>query len=127
MPTGGSARPVAEAAERGARLIVSPETGFGASWDPRREHWFRQACALARRHGVLLIVGYFDRRSNDNRILFLDDRGTLAGTPDRLPHAVRPSSSAACWVPTSGATRATRDPPTAVYPANATHSIDSAR
>jgi len=69
---------LAEAAGKGARLLVSPETGFRLS-DDQRQDALQRFAALARRHGVHLAVGYFDSGRNDNRIVFIDHQGRIRG------------------------------------------------
>jgi apolipoprotein N-acyltransferase len=69
---------VEEAARQGARLVVSPEVGLFLSAEEKRELLPRIA-ALARRHGLTLAVGIFDRERNDNRILFFDATGAPRG------------------------------------------------
>ena len=59
------AEPVAEAARRGARLVVSPETAFAVYDDPGGAP-FERFLALAREHDVYLAVGYMDSRSGEN-------------------------------------------------------------
>ena len=72
------AEPLAEAANQGARLIVSPETAF-ALFDDSEHDPFEQFVPLARAHGVYLAVGYLDIRSGENRVAFLDSDGTVLG------------------------------------------------
>ncbi|MHC5080406.1 MAG: apolipoprotein N-acyltransferase [Planctomycetota bacterium] len=79
-PTGVSLahyeRHLSFAVEEGAHLVVSPETGFWLSSEWKAKVLERLK-SLARKHGVLLAVGYFDVARNDNRIAFIDERGTL--------------------------------------------------
>jgi apolipoprotein N-acyltransferase len=72
------AEPVAEAARRGARLVVSPETGFAVYDDPEGEP-FERFLALAREHDVYLAVGYMDNRSGENRVVFLGPEEGVMG------------------------------------------------
>ncbi len=65
----------ARAADQGAVLIVSPETGFSATAASRRD-LFEPLRDLARARGVTLAVGYFDESRNDNRIAFIGPDGT---------------------------------------------------
>lgn len=70
------AEPVAEAARRGARLIVSPETAFVEHDDPDRAP-FAEFVELARRHNVYLAVGYLDTKSEENRVAFVSPSGDI--------------------------------------------------
>ena len=64
------AEPMAEAVRGGARLIVSPETAFAVS-DDSDPGALTQFLDLARRHDAYLAVGYFDGRSQRNRVAFI--------------------------------------------------------
>lgn len=64
------AEPVAEAAQRGARLIVSPETAFAVS-DDSDPIALARFLDLSREHGVYLAVGYFDAKSQRNCVAFI--------------------------------------------------------
>lgn len=68
------AKPVAEAAAQGARLIVSGEMGFFLDRQTRGE-WLRRFAEMSRRYGVMLAVGCFDAELNENRVLFFDRQG----------------------------------------------------
>lgn len=69
---------VAEAARKGARLVVSPELAF--EWGgPAREAWLTRFKALAMDHHVYLVVAYFDEDERDNRLIIVSDRGEIAG------------------------------------------------
>lgn len=72
------AEPLAEAAHQGARLIVSPETAFAEYDDPNRNP-FSQHMELSRRHHVYLAVGYFDTKSQENRMAFIGPSGNILG------------------------------------------------
>ena len=68
-----------QAAERGAKVIVTPETGFtvrGATRDTLLE----RLSAFARQRGVALAVGYYDSELDDNRLLWIDERGVMGET-----------------------------------------------
>ncbi len=69
---------VAEAARKGARLVVSPELAF--EWGgPAREAWVNRFTALAMHHRVHLVVAYFDEDAGDNRLVIVSDRGEIVG------------------------------------------------
>jgi len=70
------ARPVAEAAEDGARLIVSGELGFYID-KFSREEWLKQFGAVARRHNVFLAIGYLNAELNEDRLLFINPQGRV--------------------------------------------------
>jgi apolipoprotein N-acyltransferase len=69
------AGPAAEAAARGARLVVSPETAFVFDGTISRRDWLERFRALAREHGVFLVIGYFDETQDLNRLFFMDPDG----------------------------------------------------
>jgi len=70
---------VASAVEQGARLVVWPELVF--SWGGRhRGEWIGRFTTLAKRHGVCLVVGYFDEDERDNRALVVSADGRVVGT-----------------------------------------------
>ncbi len=64
------ARPLAKAAECGARLVVGPETAF-AIYDDPAAHSFSTFVELARCYDVYLAIGYLDTKSQENRIAFI--------------------------------------------------------
>jgi apolipoprotein N-acyltransferase len=72
------AEPVAEAARRGARLVVSPETAFAVHDGPEGEP-FERFLELAREHDVHLAVGYMDSRSGENRVVVLGPEEGVIG------------------------------------------------
>ncbi|UCF17763.1 MAG: hypothetical protein JSW59_09920, partial [Phycisphaerales bacterium] len=72
------AEPVAAAAHQGARLIVSPETAFAEYDDPNRAP-FSRFTELSRKHNVYLAVGYFDTKSQENRMAFIGPSGDILG------------------------------------------------
>jgi apolipoprotein N-acyltransferase len=83
METSGSfdrlyAEPVAAAARQGARLIVSPETAF-AEYDEPNRATFSEFVELSRQHRVYLAVGYFDTKSQENRVAFIGPSGDTLG------------------------------------------------
>jgi apolipoprotein N-acyltransferase len=69
---------VREAARRGARLVVTPEVALWVSAAQRAEVLARLG-ELARDHQIWLAAGWFDEKSQDNRIAFVDPRGALRG------------------------------------------------
>jgi MYXO-CTERM domain-containing protein len=70
---------LAEAAGRGAKLVVSPEIGFVLA-PPGREAVLARVQDLARQHRVAIAFGYFDRQRNENHLTFVRPDGTVAGT-----------------------------------------------
>lgn len=83
MGTSGSfdrlyVEPVTAAARQGARLVVSPETAFAEYDDPNRAPFSRFA-ELSRRHHIYLAVGYFDTKSQENRMAFIGPSGDVLG------------------------------------------------
>lgn len=70
------AQPVMEAVRKGARLIVSPEMGFYCGRNDR-EKWLEQIREIARRHKVFLVIGYFNEAEQENRLLFMNEQGTV--------------------------------------------------
>jgi len=69
---------VAQAANGGAKILVSPETGLAFSAH-EREMWLSTFGDLARSYGIMLAIGYFNLERNDNRIAFIDSTGKLRG------------------------------------------------
>jgi apolipoprotein N-acyltransferase len=67
-----------QAAAAGARLVVSPEVGFTLGGERTAETLARLG-ALARRHRVWLVVGYFDRDHRDNHAALIGPDGARAG------------------------------------------------
>jgi apolipoprotein N-acyltransferase len=72
------AGPVARAAAKGARLVVSPELGFTPTKQEKAK-LIERLCEVARRNNVFLFVGYWDVVENENRCVFITDEGKLAG------------------------------------------------
>jgi len=70
------ARPVAKAAEAGARLIVSGELGFYIDKFSRGE-WLERFGEIARRHNVFLVIGYLNAELNEDRLLFMNPEGEV--------------------------------------------------
>lgn len=67
---------LADAKGPGARLVVTPETGFGTGADVEKA-----AAAfggLAKKHGMTLALGVWHGPASDNRIWFFGDDGGLA-------------------------------------------------
>lgn len=65
-----------EATRAGARLVVSPETGFKLS-PGERTSILERLSGLAREKSVMLAFGYFHRGESDNRIAFVGPAGEL--------------------------------------------------
>jgi len=70
------ARPVAEAAEAGARLVVSGELGFYIDKFSRAE-WLKRFGDVARRHNVFLAIGYLNAELNEDRLMFINPQGRV--------------------------------------------------
>jgi len=70
------ARPVAKAAEAGARLIVSGELGFYID-KLSRDDWLGRFCEIARTNNVFLAIGYFNAELNEDRLLFMNPEGKV--------------------------------------------------
>ena len=68
--------PAAEAAKRGARLVVWPEVAFAFHKSERQEYLERFA-AVAMRWRIFLAVGYFDSTDQENRVAFIGPAGEL--------------------------------------------------
>ena len=71
------AGPVAAAAEKGARLVVLPETAFIFRGTDDRRAWMGRLRRLAADCNALLVVGYADRIDNRNRLLLLSPAGKV--------------------------------------------------
>ncbi|MBN2020494.1 MAG: hypothetical protein JW749_09740 [Sedimentisphaerales bacterium] len=70
--------PIINAAENGARLIVCPETVLwlpAASQKGQLEH----LAQIARSHSIYLAIGYGDKKTNENRMMFIDPCGQVIG------------------------------------------------
>ena len=72
------AKPVAEAASQGARLVVSGEMGFRIDKHTRTE-WLARFGALCKKHDISLAVGCYDASDDENRLLFIDPVGEIVG------------------------------------------------
>jgi len=70
------ARPVAKAADAGARLVVSGELGFYIDKFNRGE-WLERFGAIARRNDVFLVIGYLNAELNEDRLLFMNPEGQV--------------------------------------------------
>jgi len=70
------ARPVAKAAEAGARLVVSGELGFYID-KLNRGRWLERFGDIARRHKVFLAIGYLNAELNEDRLLFVNPEGKV--------------------------------------------------
>jgi len=76
------AAPVAEAAGRGAKLVVSPELAFtfaGGESADARDKWLDKFRAVARDNDVFLAFGYLDLCDDANRLAFMGPDGTVRG------------------------------------------------
>jgi len=71
--------PVTRAADRGARLVVTPELAFSAERDPASEDWFLWASSIARENEITLVMGYFHEGDRVNRLLFIGPDGSPSG------------------------------------------------
>jgi len=69
---------LADAADRGAKLIATPEATMVLT-RPQRDQLLADLGAFARERQVALAVGYFNLGDHDNRIAFVDRDGSLAG------------------------------------------------
>jgi apolipoprotein N-acyltransferase len=65
-----------EAKTAGARLVVTPETGFGTGADVAKA--VAAFGGLAKKHDMTLALGVWHHPTNDNRIWFFGDDGALA-------------------------------------------------
>jgi len=70
------AEPVAKAAGKGARLVVSGELGFYIDKFSRGE-WLERFGEIARRHNVFLVIGYLNAELNEDRLLFMNPEGEV--------------------------------------------------
>ena len=70
------ARPVAKAADEGAKLIVSGELGFYIDRYERKK-WLDRFGEIARRHNVFLVIGYLDADKHEDRLLFMNPEGKV--------------------------------------------------
>ena len=70
------ARPVAKAAEAGARLIVSGELGFYIDQFERTK-WLERFGEVARKHNIFLAIGYLNAELNEDRLLFMNPEGQV--------------------------------------------------
>jgi apolipoprotein N-acyltransferase len=69
---------VADAARRGARLVVSPEAVYDVAPEARQAR-LAELGEMARRHGVYLAVGYLDEETRRNRVVVFDSAGQPLG------------------------------------------------
>ncbi len=72
------AGPIADAAEKGARLIVCPE---GTLWfsETQRKDWLEKLAAITRKHDVFLAIGCIDTTNNKNKMMFISPSGDCSG------------------------------------------------
>lgn len=68
--------PLVEASRCGARLIVFPETAFAVS-DESDSTVLARFVDLCREHRVYVAVGYFNGKSNENRVAVIGPEGIL--------------------------------------------------
>jgi apolipoprotein N-acyltransferase len=68
--------PVLEAARLGVRLTVFPETAFDV-FDEDAPTALARFADLCREHGICVAVGYFNGKSQENRVAFLGPEGVL--------------------------------------------------
>ena len=64
------AKPVADAASQGAKVLVSPEMGFCFSEYDKPE-WINRFRSLAIEYDIMLMVGYFDATNEKNQMMFI--------------------------------------------------------
>jgi len=70
------AQPIAQAAQSGARLVVSGELGFYID-KLGRDEWLERFGAIARRHDVFLAIGYLNAELNEDRLMFINPEGRV--------------------------------------------------
>ncbi len=70
------AEPVAKAAGKGARLVVSGELGFYIDQFERAK-WLERFGEVARRNNVFLVIGYLNAELNEDRLLFMNPEGVV--------------------------------------------------
>jgi len=70
------AKPVAEAASKGARLIVTPEAGLSVVKNTQQQT-LDILSALATHNGVWLVAGYIDGESEENRLVVFAPDGSV--------------------------------------------------
>ena len=69
------ARAITQAADQGAKLIVFPEMAF--YMNDHSEKCLASMSQLASRHNIFLVSGYINGIANENRMLFMDNCGTV--------------------------------------------------
>lgn len=72
------AAPIANAAEKKARLIVCPE---GTLWfsETHKQDWLEKLSAITRKHNIFLAIGRIDTTKNENRMMFISPFGDCIG------------------------------------------------
>jgi len=70
------ARPAAEAAKQGAKLIVSPELGFRFE-DRDQRVWMDRFAAVAKKHDAHLVVAYFNMTHQKNGVFVMAPTGEV--------------------------------------------------
>jgi apolipoprotein N-acyltransferase len=70
--------PIINAAQNGARLIVCPELVFWLPDDSPKKS-FEKLADIARSRNVYLAVGFGDKTTNENRMMFIDPNGQVIG------------------------------------------------
>lgn len=73
------AKPVAEAAARGARLVVTPEAALATARQTKRQ-FFAQLSDLASANNICLVVGYIDMEADENRLVVMMPDGRIGPT-----------------------------------------------
>ena len=70
------AAPIEKASKAGVRLVVTPEMGFYVDkYD--YDKWLAKIKSTAAKNGVFLVVGYLNAELNQNRLMFISDRGEV--------------------------------------------------
>ena len=69
-------QPIAQAAQSGARLVVSGELGFYID-KLGRDEWLNRFGAIARMHNVFLAIGYLNSELNEDRLMLIDPEGQV--------------------------------------------------
>jgi len=70
--------PAAQAAERGAKIVVTPELGFYLG-DEDREKWLERFRKVAAENDIYLAVGYYNGVVHENRLFYMSPAGQVLG------------------------------------------------
>ena len=72
------ADPIADAAEKGARLIVCPE---GVLWfsQGQRQDWLEKLAGITQKHNIFLAIGCIDTTNDKNKMMFISPSGEPVG------------------------------------------------